>query len=202
MSHKKSTDWMEEHSAEDICKMKHSLIEFIEPHIYDCSQTDTDEAGKIIDMIKDLAAAERYQAQACYYSTVIEAMKEHDDEDWCYRMGYIPDEEFDKYSTDGYFRDPYRMKSSEEWSRHMRDGIRTEENLDPKYGKTFNEYRKAKKYYTENHSLEHKRQMNEDADKHLAESIDTFREIWSDADSDLKARMKKELSTLVSSMVV
>lgn len=41
---------------------------------------NVDEAGKVTDMIKDLAQAAKYSAEACYYKTVVDAMhEEHED---------------------------------------------------------------------------------------------------------------------------
>lgn len=47
----------------------------------------TDEAGKVVDMIKDLAEAEEKCWKACYYKTVVEAMEE---ESGRRPMGYTP----------------------------------------------------------------------------------------------------------------
>lgn len=78
------------HTMDDICKIKCHLIEFIEEYLLqeDLSDIDTDEAGKIIDMIKDLAATERYHAQTCYYRTVVDAMHENSEEAMSYISEY------------------------------------------------------------------------------------------------------------------
>ena len=47
----------------------------------------TEEAGKVVDMIKDLAEAEEKCWKACYYKTVVEAMEE---ESGRRPMGYMP----------------------------------------------------------------------------------------------------------------
>lgn len=44
------------------------------------SGLDVDEAGKVADMIKDLAQAAKYSAEACYYKTVTDAMHEEHEE--------------------------------------------------------------------------------------------------------------------------
>lgn len=41
---------------------------------------NVDEAGKVTDMIKDLAQAAKYSAEACYYKTVTKAMPEEHEE--------------------------------------------------------------------------------------------------------------------------
>lgn len=42
---------------------------------------DTEELGKAIDMVKDLAEAEMSVYKACYYKTIIEAMEKSENED-------------------------------------------------------------------------------------------------------------------------
>ena len=74
-----------EHCLEDILKMKHALIEYLEPYILGDSDIECCEAGEIIDMIKDLAAAERYSEQACYYRAAVKAMHENPE----HAMDYI-----------------------------------------------------------------------------------------------------------------
>lgn len=64
----------------DICckqidDMLEKLVELTHANLMDDIETaDTDECGKVVDMIKDLAASKRYLAQACYYHEVTEAM--------------------------------------------------------------------------------------------------------------------------------
>lgn len=186
-------EYMCQHSSEDICKMKYVLVEYLEGYINsdnDLSAIDSNDAGMVVDMIKDLAEAEKNCAKACYYRTVTAAMDD-DAAGEIYRLGYIP--EYDS-------EPPYRHKDDR--MEHMRNGIRAEEELDPKYSKTFNEYRKAKRYYTETKTPSSKKNMDTEADQHLAESIDTFKEIWADADAELKRHMKTELTNLVATMTV
>lgn len=181
-----------QHSAEDICKMKYALVECLEGYIntdVDIAAVDTAEAGAVVDMIKDLAEAEKDCAKACYYRTVTAAMADEAVGE-TYRLGYIPE----------YNEPPYQHKDDR--IEYMRNGIRAEEELDPKYSKTFNEYRKAKRYYTETKTPGSKKNMDTEADQHLAESIDTFKEIWADADTELKRHMKTELTNLVATMTV
>lgn len=46
---------------------------------HDMAGLDSDEAGKVTDMIKDLAQAAKYSAEACYYKTVTNAMHESEE---------------------------------------------------------------------------------------------------------------------------
>lgn len=41
---------------------------------------NVDEAGKVTDMIKDLAQAAKYSAEACYYKTITDAMHDEHEE--------------------------------------------------------------------------------------------------------------------------
>lgn len=200
------TDADEHICSNKIACMKHELVELMNCKLKGGAENvNTDEAGKVIDMIKDLAAAERYCAQACYYSSVVDAMEES--KRYMSRMGYDPNEYMPEDDDDWRDREMTdrkldRMKRS--WRDKMRYGIRAdgEEYIDPHYGKAFNEYRIAKKYYTETHSADDKRRMDDEAEHHITESIDTLKEIWNSSDPDLKQRMKTELTQLVGSMTV
>lgn len=198
------TDADEHICSDKIACMKHELVDLMNCKLKGGTENvNTDEAGKVIDMIKDLAAAERYCAQACYYSSVVDAMEEN--KRYMSRMGYDPSEYMPEDDDDWRDREMAdrkldRMKRS--WRDKMRYRIRSEEDLDPRYGKSFNEYRMAKKYYTETHSADDKRRMDDEAEHHITDSIDTLKEIWNSSDPDLKQRMKAELTQLVSSMTV
>lgn len=60
----------------------------------------------------------------------------------------------------------------------------------------------AKRHYTETHSEKDRREMKDHANEHMAETMMTLREIWEDADPDLKTRMKADLTKLTSEMTV
>lgn len=47
---------------------------------HDMDGLNADEAGKVTDMIKDLAQAAKYSAEACYYKTVTDSMHEEHEE--------------------------------------------------------------------------------------------------------------------------
>lgn len=47
---------------------------------------DAEEAGEVVDMIKDLAEADKACWEACYYKSIVEAMEKADEESE--RMGY------------------------------------------------------------------------------------------------------------------
>lgn len=72
-----------------------------------------------------------------------------------------------------------------------------------KYGRepSYERYKRARKYYTETRTPEAKTEMSEQAMHHVKESVDTMREIWADADPDLKKKMKADLTSLMNEMM-
>lgn len=81
----------------EICEMKNTLISSMKAYLTKgVDSVDTKEAGEVIDMIKDLAQAEKYCYEACYYKTVIEAMDSETEEND--RYGY----NHNRYSSGRY----------------------------------------------------------------------------------------------------
>lgn len=168
----------------NLCEMRCDLACYLKEHKDDMSLED---AGQVADMIKDLAAAERYSAQSCYYKTVVKAME---NENQNYRMGYIPEPEEDypymrnnRYGiqSNPYYPDHiYRNDETSRYSDHMKD------------------YRTARKHYTETHSPEDKIRMDRHANETIDESIDTLKEIWDTSDPELRKRMKDSLMKMLN----
>lgn len=84
---------MEEVKAEldKIKEIKKSLISAVELTVAKgvfSQEVDAKELGEVVDMIKDLAETDRNCWEACYYKTVVKAMKEGGSEDEEERMGY------------------------------------------------------------------------------------------------------------------
>lgn len=187
--------------ASDVCEMKSRLVDRLKACMdAGLDQLDTTEAGQVTDMIKDLAEAE-------YYCSVTEAMQGYDD-----RMGYRQGRDsmgrFTSSGRRGYESPDAGDRPS---GRHMPMGYRPEEpsggdgswgDRDGTYGRAFREWRKAKRHYTETHSESDRNRMRETENEHLAETMATFREMWDDAEPDMRKRMKEDLSKLVSEMAV
>ena len=70
------------------------------------------------------------------------------------------------------------------------------------YGRAYNEFKRRRKYYTETKSPEDKREMEMNAEEHINMVIVTLRDIWKDADTPLKKRMKDALTELMKDMTV
>lgn len=226
-------------SYEDILAIKKDLLDAFlgEIHTKGLAGVNTMEAGQIIDMIKDLAEAEKSIMEACYYEKMMGSMDE-DDEDG--RMGYNA-----RHYASGRFapkgrgtrmgympmidmRDPYLydyngepmvhegdlrpMKfgyqpsgagnRSQSGSRMGHDDRDWDMDDDPEHSREYNEYKRAKRHYTETKSAVDKQKMDEHAMKHMNQAIDSFRELWKDADPVMRKRMKTDLTALVGEMPV
>lgn len=201
---------------------KWSDIEYMKEMLTSCMKSaidrgiekiDTKEAGEIVDMIKDLAMTEKYCWEKKYYEAVVEAMEEGNEPAYGYNtsrysngryapkgsghMGYRPYMDQEPY-INGYLNDP-------DFKNKMRMGYIDEQyrdNGDGRYGKAYNEYRMAKKHYTETNSMTDKEEMNMHANEHVNDMITTVRDIWKGADPDLKKKMKNDIQNLMSEMTI
>ena len=131
------------------------------------------------------------------------------------RMGYIPDMMMQYPYIYGYINDPdFEDKMAERYgyqtsgagnrsqsgSRMGYDDWDWDPDDDPKQSKEYNEYKRAKRQYTESKSPADKQRMDEHAMKHMNQAIDSFREMWKDADPTMRKRMKTDLTALVGEM--
>lgn len=218
----------EDSSYKDICKMKEKLMEGFKSEVEEKGfyNMDIHEAGQVVDMIKDLAEAEEKCIKACYYATIIKAMEEaeeHDDrmgynsrryasgryapKGRGMRMGYVPYMEYDpdfEEEMRGNVRLGYdqsgRGNRSQSGSRMGYDDDRW--NDDPRYGRAFNDYKNAKRHYTETKSQQDKDRMDMSANEHMMSAIASFKEMWRDADPAMRKKMHTDLSALVNEMKV
>ena len=204
-----------------ICEMKAMLESYVSARVCGgLDQADTKELGEAIDMIKDLA-------EAAYYCKITEAMDEAGEEmDHPERMGYNTS----RYSnghyapkgrghysntgrTMGYMpvidQKPYvdaYLTDPEEFHRNMRYGYTPP--VDPVMerphrshdSEAVNEYRVAKRNYTETKNPEEKKHMADKVNQHLVDTMATMKEMWIDADPALRAEMKAQLQTLLNDM--
>ena len=210
---------MHEHKStekyNDICALKHNLLHYVMGQTSaGMSGTPAEVAvlGEYIDMIKDLAEAEKECQEACYYESVVEAME---NSDMGYdRMGYTP-----RRTKTGRYKsqpDRSRMDGMDDgdmdgrrgydpyggpYTRMMLGDDRDEwDDEDEQYGKSYNRFRKAKRHYTKTHSEADKQKMKDASNQHMVETVATLREMWDDADPDLRKRMKADLTNLMATM--
>lgn len=190
----------------DICALKHNMLHYV---MGETEKGFEDDPAKVhvlkeyIGMVKDLAEAEKACQEACYYESVVDAMDNADMFEDNPRMGYNRLGQYsDGRGMDGDSGSNQRMGYIPDMNRpykRMMDEIDWDED-EPAYGKSFNRFRKAKRHYTKTHSEEDKQKMKDASNAHMMETMATLREIWDEADPELRKRMKTDLTTLTASM--
>lgn len=193
---------------EKLCKAFETVVGWFENETSKgVTQVDTDELGKVADIIKDLADAkkscsetEKNEWEQCYYAHVIMAMERagDDEEGMENRYGYVPpkmNKATERSRMRQWAHDPemYNHEMSERYGREN-------ERSDQRYGKPYREYLDARKHYTETKSARDKEDMEMYANEHMMDTIGTIREMYRTAEPDLKKRMKADLTKLVGEM--
>lgn len=219
--------------------MKESLTEWAKAEIdKGAACVCTAEMGQVIDMIKDLAQAEKDCYEAKYYKEIHESMEDFKEKEKCeastggmpWYLKFLSGDKagYDnwRYPSSGRFASKghgMRYGYMPEWYDPMMHGpvewddgrmgyegpndwktaTSTTYNDRTGYGTTpYDRYKEAKRHYTESHSTQDKAAMDEHAKKHLETSIDSFRDIWQEADPEMKRKMKTNLASLVNEMNV
>lgn len=168
---------MNDFKMRELSEMKETLVSALKSQLNDISMADTKEVGEVVDMIKDLAEAEKYCFEACYYKSVIEAMEGGEDSRYGYtpmkgnyrisgngRMGYKPYIDQEPY-IDGYLHDPDFEDRMGYNNRRMSNG---------RYG------------YISPATVD--------------SAMNGVKDIWETADADKKKRLKKELMAMLDEM--
>lgn len=173
----------------DISEMKHTLIEAARTQLAQgIESVDTEEMGQVIDMIKDLASAEKSCMEAAYYELVCEAMDGGESE----RMGY------DRWR---YSSGRFAPKGRGHVSGYLPTGDdvldarpmgydRRTERRDGRYGYT------PDRYVTERMGMHDGMTSKERMDK----AIDVMGDIWADATMDERKVLKACVEDLLHQM--
>lgn len=163
----------------DLNEIKHKLIEAVESELAEGIQNvDTAEMGEVIDMIKDLAEAEKDCMKAAYYENVTEAMGEYEENEragydrWRYSSGRFAPKGRGTY---GYVPMHTDMPMTTDGRTMPYDG----KNV--RYGYTT----------TDKHQKPSER---------LDGAIDMMGDIWAESDHDTKVKMKGLVRDLLAEM--
>ena len=196
----------------DICALKHHMLHYVMGETekgFDPNPEKVHVLKEYIEMIKCLAETEKECQEADYYEAVVQAMEETGMME-SERMGYNPNRNRMGQYSDGRAgnrngdsgSNSRRGYSPDRMYSRMMPGDDRDEwgDDDPRYSEAFNRFRKAKRYYTKSHSEEDKQRMKDASNEHMMETMTTIREMWDDADPDLRARMKTDLTNLVSNL--
>ena len=190
----------------DICSLKHNLLHYVMGETEKGLEADPAKVHVLkeyIEMIKCLAETEKECQEADYYESVVAAMEDSE------RMGYNPNRnrrgEYSDgrgRSSDGDYSSRRGYSPDKMYSRMMMPGDDPDfwGDDDFRHGESFNRFRRAKRHYTRTHSEEDKQRMKDASNEHMMETMATIREMWDDADPDLRTRMKADLTNLVSNL--
>lgn len=171
----------------DICEMKSKLIDYVKIGMNcDLSNIDAAELGEVVDMIKDCYEIEEHYWKSEYYKLLVE-----DDESEMYdsRYGYNPNQTPESMIKRGLAR--YNGR---------RGYIPTEYDMTQTPDTAYERYENARRHYTATHSIHDKEEMDMYANKHLSDTVSSIKDIWHNADHDMREKMKKDINNLVSSM--
>lgn len=156
-----------------ICDLKDILIQ--KAYEQNLDTVDAHEMGEVVDMIKDIAEYERNHYEACYYKSVVNSMNRYNND----RAGYVD-------------ADPIKMDRFNKLENPYWDG---------KYDKAYNEYKTMRRHYTESHSQDDKTMMDRHANEHINTIVETVKDIWNDADPNLRQQMRDKMTNLLNEMV-
>lgn len=180
---------------------------------------NVDEAGKVTDMIKDLAEAEKEYWEACYYKSIVEAMEEaKEGYGGSESMGYNHMHRANgKFATSGhghyvagyrpYMMDDRDMDYPMTGAHNMNMGYSGSRSPSDSYdhnrmmgnsmhGRAYDEYQDARRHYHESKSSDDKMHMEKKAMEHVNDSVMTLRDIWKDADPSVKKEVRTAISKL------
>lgn len=71
---------------------------------------------------------------------------------------------------------------------------------DERHGRPYREWQLSRRHYTETKSEGDKKEMSQHAKEHMSDMVMSVKEMWSDADPELKTKMKADLTALMNEM--
>lgn len=202
---------------ESITELKNEMIEDLKSKKDKYSMA---EAGEIVDMIKDLAEAEEKCWKACYYKEIVCAMDDERGDMGGERMGYNAR----RYASGRYapagrghlgytpmynpMTGPYMMDEPRMHDGYTPSGAGNRSQSGSRMGYTdghtayspYERYKDARRHYTESKDMTSKKEMEHHADEHVREATESIKDIWRDADPEMKARLKSQMTKLVNEM--
>lgn len=209
----------------EYCEMIRSLVEETRKEIGKgvfCPGVDGDGLGKAVDMIKDLADAAKNHYEACYYKAVVEAMQDYEDkeennwnDDFGIRgynhnrnaKGQFSSRNSRSMNVQGFHPD-YRMMNprlyedlmNNPMTKNMVMGYSDDGMMNSDHGRIYDEYRMAKRNYTQTRSTSDKAMADERAEEYVVHGLQNFLDIYRDADPTLRKKLKENFMGAVEEM--
>lgn len=227
--HEKLTEMMTK--VEDVKEIKETLLSWLKDEVHcgkDAFHVDSN--GKVTDMIKDLAQTEKECAEALYYMVVVYAMLNPDTDSYDASMGYnhrhLRNGEFARSGrghvvnsgTSGFHAGPFvdqgpyidaYLHDPNEFRRTMtKHPMSMGYDNDPymgasksKYGQAYEDYKEARRHYTESRNPVDKEKMDHHIMEHVHNGLESMQEMWKSSDDVmLKKRIVDEASAIINQM--
>lgn len=148
---------------EKLAKMEERLVDCLSSQIdMGIDKVDTEEAYKVVDIIKDLAEAK-------YYCTVTEAMEEGSEEDVRYYRGrsrdsrgrymYTMTPEMYREHDPKYYRDMDRAQGRMYYTGIANDAVTSPEMMESRYDEARRNYTETKAMHTGNNDMDNQANM-------------------------------------------
>lgn len=211
---------------EDLTDIKNKLIQWTKSEIdKDGAPSSLEEIkvmGEVVDMVKDIAEAEEKCWKACYYKEIVCAMDDERGDMGGERMGYNPRRYASgRYAPSGrghmgyvpgipsdHMSGPYMRMMDDRYDGYTPSGEGNRSQSGSRMGYTddhtayspYERYKDARRHYTETRTPEDKRRMEQHADEHIHKATESIKDIWRDADPEMKARLKSQMTKLVNEM--
>lgn len=170
-------------------------------------EIDSNPMYMLVDIIKDMSEVIVNNAKACKEESEKKVFEEEARRDpelmrmgydkWRYSSGQFAPKGhghmgYDLYSDNPLMGGPYNP---------MKDGrMGYQDNTGMSYGTSYDGYRKARRHYSETKSKEDKDQMDMHAKHHMYEVTNSLRDIWNNADPELKKELKTDMTQFVNDL--
>lgn len=218
---------MHEEKLKQISEIKECLLSNIKAQLAaGIDKVNTKELGEVVDMVKDLADAEKNCMEKEYYESIVCAMKEEYGragyDNWRYASGRFAPKGHGQYdpghSGAGFHMpDVYTRMLEDDMIDRMgypTNGNSGNSNSGSSYGNsggsyggasssrgyTYDRYNQARRYYSETGDMRNKNEMNESAKQYMGDAMNSIREIVNSSDPEMQRKFKNDLANLINTM--
>lgn len=206
---------------EDLTEIKNKLVHWMKGEVdkdgIPSSLEEIKVMGEVVDMVKDISEAEEKCWKACYYKEIVCAMDDERGDMGGERMGYNPR----RYASGRYapagrghmgytpMTGPFMMDepridhpgyTPSGQGNRSQSGSRMGYTEDRTVYSPYERYKDARRHYTETKDMTSKKEMEHHADAHMRESMESIKDIWREADPEMKTRLKSQMTKLVEEM--
>lgn len=190
--------------TKELCELKCTLLDWVKTETQKgVHSTNAKELGEVIDMIKDLAEAEKCCMEAHYYETVSEAMEDYEEnmgEEGRYGYNPMHSSQTGRFISNrgrGRGRSGYDGGSGNSGSRGGNGGNRG--GSGDRMG-----YIEPDMYDDDGYGRHHRdrRWYHEGGEGNMGEALNDLEEMWNNADPEAKRRMKAGMNELLGKMKI